>query len=101
MGPPKVKEGGSKKSKRSWRKNIDITEVEDALEEERFNERIGGGVDKKKDEELFMFDNEGVDKESEEKVEKKRCNTCLQCKPEQNESKEVQDFFFARGITRC
>jgi nucleolar protein 53 len=66
MGPPKITRA-SKKNKKSWRVNIDVTEVEDKLEEERFNERIGGGHEKKKDEDLFMLDSAGAEKENEEK----------------------------------
>jgi nucleolar protein 53 len=60
MGPPKISKS-SRKLKKSWRKNIDITEVEDALEVERFEVRIGGGFIDKKSEDFFMLDQEGGD----------------------------------------
>lgn len=45
----------SKKNKASWRKNIDITDVEEFLEEQRQDERIGNLADKS-DAELFSSD---------------------------------------------
>lgn len=45
----------SKKTKASWRKNIDITDVETFLEEQRQDERIGK-VDEKPDADLFSKD---------------------------------------------
>jgi len=30
-GPPKIRKNASKKNKKSWRKNVDMTEVEDFL----------------------------------------------------------------------
>lgn len=31
----------SKKAPKSWRKHVDITDVEDFLEDKRFSERVG------------------------------------------------------------
>jgi nucleolar protein 53 len=39
---PKIKKNASRKNKKSWRKNVDMTEVEEYLEEKRFEERMGG-----------------------------------------------------------
>lgn len=43
---PKVKKGGRKhasmKKKSAWRKNTDISDVENFLDEQRLQERIGG-----------------------------------------------------------
>lgn len=55
--PPKRNKKASKKSKKSWRKNTDITEVEDFLEDQRLEERLGGPFSDKKDGELFLVDN--------------------------------------------
>ena len=43
-GAPKIKKNASRKNKKSWRKNVDMTEVEEYLEEKRFEERIGKKV---------------------------------------------------------
>jgi hypothetical protein len=40
-GAPKIKKNASRKNKKSWRKNVDMTAVEEYLEEKRFDERIG------------------------------------------------------------
>lgn len=45
----------SKKNKTSWRKNIDIEDVNDFLETSRLEERIGQ-VSHKPDDELFVVD---------------------------------------------
>lgn len=45
----------SKKTKTSWRKNIDIEDVNDFLESSRLEERIGQ-VSDKPDDELFVID---------------------------------------------
>ncbi|KAK4882573.1 hypothetical protein RN001_005892 [Aquatica leii] len=46
----------SKKSKLSWRKHVDITDVENFLEEKRLEERLGKPVSEKTDDELFLID---------------------------------------------
>ncbi|XP_015928213.1 ribosome biogenesis protein NOP53 [Parasteatoda tepidariorum] len=51
--PPKPRVRGSKNRKKAWKKT-DITEVEEYLEEKRFDERIGGTVSEKKDADLFI-----------------------------------------------
>lgn len=45
----------SKKNKSSWRKNIDISDIDKFLEEQREEERVGG-VEQKLDSELFLTD---------------------------------------------
>lgn len=45
----------SKKTKTSWRKNIDIEDVNEFLETSRLEERIGK-VSDKRDDELFVID---------------------------------------------
>jgi hypothetical protein len=40
-GAPKIKKNASRKNKKSWRKNVDMSAVEEYLEEKRFDERIG------------------------------------------------------------
>eukprot|EP00088_Acartia_fossae_P021927 TRINITY_DN23269_c0_g1_i2.p1 TRINITY_DN23269_c0_g1~~TRINITY_DN23269_c0_g1_i2.p1 ORF type:complete len:505 (+),score=163.88 TRINITY_DN23269_c0_g1_i2:52-1515(+) len=60
MGPPKINKKASKKNKKSWRKNIDITDVEEALEEQRFEERVGGSFSERDSKDLFMLDTSGT-----------------------------------------
>jgi len=52
MGKTKV----SKNKKRNWRKHVDINEIEDHLEDERLQERTGGLVAEKSNDELFFLD---------------------------------------------
>ena len=53
---PKRKKGASKKNKKSWRKNTDIDDVNEFLDDQRLEERLGGPFDEKKDDELFVVD---------------------------------------------
>uniref|UniRef100_A0A023GK46 Ribosome biogenesis protein NOP53 n=1 Tax=Amblyomma triste TaxID=251400 RepID=A0A023GK46_AMBTT len=48
--------GVSKNRKKSWIKHSDVNDVEAFLEEQRFDERMGGPVSSKPDEELFFVD---------------------------------------------
>ena len=54
---PKRQKGSSKKSKASWRKNTEIEDIEDFIEDQRLEERLGGAFDKRSDSELFVLDN--------------------------------------------
>lgn len=49
----------SKKSKKSWRKNVNIDDVEDFLDEQRWEERTGFKVSELKDEDLFEIHKTG------------------------------------------
>ncbi len=40
-GAPKIKKNASRKNKKSWRKNVDMSAVEEYLVEKRFDERMG------------------------------------------------------------
>lgn len=57
INPPKIQKRASKKNKKSWRKNTDLEEVEDFLEDQRLEERLGGAFDKRSDSDLFVVDN--------------------------------------------
>lgn len=46
----------NKNKKKSWRKHIDISTIEDALDEQRLELRTGGLLSHKKDSELFFID---------------------------------------------
>jgi nucleolar protein 53 len=65
---PKRKKNASKKNKKSWRKNVDIDDVEEFLEDERLEQRIGGKFDDRKDEELFIVDNAVQKEDGAEKI---------------------------------
>ncbi|KZV95978.1 P60-like protein [Exidia glandulosa HHB12029] len=53
----------SRKGKKAWRKNVDIVEVEQRLEEMREEERVvGAPLQKRTDDELFQVDTAGDDK---------------------------------------
>ncbi|KAG8806670.1 hypothetical protein FRC17_004873 [Serendipita sp. 399] len=63
QGIPSQYSQSSRKGKRAWRKNVDITQVEEGLEELREEERIiGAPLHKKLDDELFTVDLTGDDK---------------------------------------
>ncbi|CAG8442607.1 14039_t:CDS:2 [Acaulospora morrowiae] len=50
----------SRKGKKAWRKNVDITEIEETLEEIRTEERVlGGKIRELPSEELFVIDTKG------------------------------------------
>jgi len=48
----------SRKNKKSWRKNVDMTQVNQFLEERRFEERVGGSFSERPDEKLFSIETE-------------------------------------------
>ncbi|EIW73019.1 hypothetical protein M231_04335 [Tremella mesenterica] len=60
LGVPSQPGQPSRKGKKAWRKNIDITDVEQSLEDARAEERLTGGpVRQKTDAELFVIDTVG------------------------------------------
>jgi len=59
MAPPKKKV--VKHLKKSWKKHSDIQDVEDYLEDKRLQERTGGLVAEKKDDQLFFLDSASVE----------------------------------------
>ena len=78
---PKKAKSGSKKTKKGWRKNVDITQEEEFLEDQRLEERLGGAFNERADEELFVIDNkaEEVIEEPAKKWRKKREEKPLKC----------------------
>ncbi|KAI9469666.1 MAG: ribosome biogenesis protein Nop53/GLTSCR2 [Benjaminiella poitrasii] len=56
MTQQKKKTQTSRKGKKAWRKNVDITDVEEAQEELRSMERVIGHTGELKDEEIFTID---------------------------------------------
>lgn len=52
----------SKKTKKSWRKHIDVKDVDAFLENERLEERLGVPYSERKDSELFTVDKTNVNK---------------------------------------
>ena len=79
-GPKKAK-GMSKKGKKGWRKNVDIEKVEEYLEDQRLEERLGGSFVNRPDEELFTIDKEITDVKDEEILprRRKRAEKPLRC----------------------
>ncbi|WVQ82876.1 hypothetical protein IAT38_005012 [Cryptococcus sp. DSM 104549] len=60
LGAPATHGQSSRKGKKAWRKNIDITHEEEALEQGREEERLTGGkLATKTNDQLFMVDTEG------------------------------------------
>nr|BAN20528.1 conserved hypothetical protein [Riptortus pedestris] len=76
----KKKKKISKKNKKSWAKHIDNKDVEEFLDQQRLQERLGGPFSEKKDTELFVIDDVGSEKKSQKKLSKKeRARLPLKC----------------------
>ncbi|KAJ3091654.1 hypothetical protein HK102_013908 [Quaeritorhiza haematococci] len=58
----KKKKAGSRHGKKTWRKNIDLEDVEESLQEVRNEERLGGSVRQKDNASLFVIDTAGDSK---------------------------------------
>lgn len=61
-GAPRTKKSlqPSRKGKKAWRKNVDLKDLEEGLEERRGEERLfGGALSEKPDLDLFQIDKEG------------------------------------------
>lgn len=56
IAPPKRNKNASKKNKKSWRKNTDLDQVEEFLEDQRLEERLGGAFKERPDDSLFVED---------------------------------------------
>ena len=59
IGQPSQRKQPSRKGRKAWRKNVDITEVQDGLETLREEIRQGGPISEKPSDELFIFDTAG------------------------------------------
>ncbi|KAJ2841154.1 hypothetical protein GGI22_008022, partial [Coemansia erecta] len=68
----KTRGGRKSKSKSQWRKDIDLADVEDGLEERREEEKQGGLIEKRQDEDLFVVDVAGDEKEKTRQKQKKK-----------------------------
>ncbi|KAJ2509456.1 hypothetical protein GGI11_005867 [Coemansia sp. RSA 2049] len=61
--------GGRKNKTSQWRKDIDLDDVEDGLEERREEERQGGTIEERQDADLFVVDAAG---DAQERARQKR-----------------------------
>merc|ERR1712156_1389408 len=82
--PPKKAKGISKKGKKGWRKNVDIQKVEEYLDDQRLEERLGGAFVDRPDEDLFTIDKDTTEKvdnvqKPRKKWRKNRENKPLKC----------------------
>ncbi|CAD5123345.1 DgyrCDS11699 [Dimorphilus gyrociliatus] len=68
----------SKNKKKSWRK-VNISEIEEFLEDEALQKRTGGLAREKKNEELFFIDKKPGDSNAELKPSKRNANKPLKC----------------------
>ncbi|XP_045525496.1 ribosome biogenesis protein NOP53 [Pieris brassicae] len=80
----KKKKRVSKRNKTAWRKHSDIRDVEEFLEEQRLEERLGR-FDTKKDDELFIVDTQG-DGDKEDKPDIKPLSAKQQKRAKLNET---------------
>ncbi|KAK2839214.1 hypothetical protein FQN49_006360 [Arthroderma sp. PD_2] len=70
VGAPQQHKQPSRKGKKAWRKNVDVTELQEGLEQVREEEIKGGVLAEKPSEELFILDPTG-DEEIRQKLLKK------------------------------
>eukprot|EP00092_Neocalanus_flemingeri_P006855 GFUD01007400.1.p1 GENE.GFUD01007400.1~~GFUD01007400.1.p1 ORF type:complete len:500 (+),score=173.07 GFUD01007400.1:95-1501(+) len=85
----------SKKNKKSWRKNVDMTGVNQFLEEKRFEERVGGSFADRPDEKLFTIEKEAKpvpEKRNRKEVKKLRCFANLEGLPGAKDPKPIRNF---------
>ena len=68
VNPPRKAKGSSKKTKKGWRKNVDIGDIDEYLDEQRLEQRLGGAFAERADEELFTVDTVN---DEDEKIENK------------------------------
>ncbi|KAJ9649876.1 hypothetical protein H2198_010803 [Neophaeococcomyces mojaviensis] len=59
IGAPQQHKQSSRKGKKAWRKNVDVTDVQEGLEEYREEVRAGGPLREKKSEDIFALDTVG------------------------------------------
>merc|ERR1712096_85705 len=93
-GAPKMSKA-SKKNKKSWRKNVDMTAVNQFLEEKRFEERVGGSFADRPDEKLFAIEKEAKiipEKKNRKEVKKLRCFANLEGLPGAKDPKPIRNF---------
>ncbi|KAJ2661443.1 hypothetical protein IWW48_002426 [Coemansia sp. RSA 1200] len=64
--------GGRKNKTSQWRKDIDLVDVEDGLEEKREEERQGGTIEERQDADLFVVDAAGDAQERARQKKKKK-----------------------------
>ncbi|KAL1122102.1 hypothetical protein AAG570_003508 [Ranatra chinensis] len=93
------KKGVSKKSKKSWRKHVNIQDVDDFLDDKRLEERLGGPFENKKDEELFFVDTKPLS-ENELLSRKERSLRPLKCLEILKSTSSVQDPVIKRNRVR-
>jgi len=93
-GGPKMNKA-SKKNKKSWRKNVDMTAVNQHLEEERFEERVGGSFAARANDELFTIEKDAKavpEKRNRKEVKKLRCFSNLEGLPGAADPKPIRNF---------
>eukprot|EP00090_Calanus_glacialis_P044188 TRINITY_DN7861_c1_g1_i1.p1 TRINITY_DN7861_c1_g1~~TRINITY_DN7861_c1_g1_i1.p1 ORF type:complete len:512 (-),score=201.98 TRINITY_DN7861_c1_g1_i1:73-1557(-) len=93
-GGPKMNKA-SKKNKKSWRKNVDMTAVNQHLEEERFEERVGGSFAARSNDELFTIEKDAKavpEKRNRKEVKKLRCFANLEGLPGAADPKPLRNF---------
>jgi len=94
VGGPKMNKA-SKKNKKSWRKNVDMTAVNQFLEEERFEERVGGSFAARADDQLFTIEKEAKavpEKRNRKEAKKLRCFANLEGLPGASDPKPLRNF---------
>jgi len=92
-GGPKMNKA-SKKNKKSWRKNVDMTAVNQFLEEERFEERVGGSFAARTDDQLFTIEKtvkSVPEKRNRKEVKKLRCFSNLEGLPGVPDPKPIRN----------
>uniref|UniRef100_A0A1B6KJC7 Ribosome biogenesis protein NOP53 n=1 Tax=Graphocephala atropunctata TaxID=36148 RepID=A0A1B6KJC7_9HEMI len=74
------RKGISMKNKKSWRKHTNVKDVENFLDDQRLEERLGGSFSERKDKDIFLED-KAPDTELSAKVNSKKLNAAkpLKC----------------------
>jgi len=84
----------SKKNKKSWRKNVDMTAVNQFLDDERFEERVGGSFANRADDQLFTIEKTAKavpEKRDRKEVKKLRCFANLEGLPGAPDPKPIRN----------
>lgn len=94
-GAPKVNKA-SKKNKKSWRKNVDMQQVNQFLDEQRFEERVGGSFADRPDEKLFSIETEAKEeietKKNRKEIKPLRCFANLKGLPGAKDPKPLRNY---------
>jgi nucleolar protein 53 len=96
---PKRRQRASKKNKKSWRKNTNLDDVDEYLEDQRLEERLGGAFGDRPDSALFFVEKDAKCEEEEEapkplsrlEARKRRAEKPMKCFQQLENTSKVAD----------